>query len=919
MKGLDKKYSWLTTMTAVFIGIVLLLVLDLNSSKEQDEPFQGIDSIAVNKQKDVVIITDGHQKLTSLNPDRTLKYQQVLQQNPEEGLENFTEVAIDSDGYTYVLITKLDSFGLRTMSEKIVRMSPDGEIVQEVYQEDYDSNSSYKRVGKVRSLQVAGDRLYFYVYQHPTVTAYQFVPSDSTPTKLYQFQLPKDVYVNEIVGVDPKHTYVTTKRGEFYQVAFAPLGGEAQVEGPLYIHSERSENNRTAPNHVRVGPQGRLLFYNSDQNVIERFDPRYPAEIATIVPSKTIEQMKTNESSSLSAFAVTSNYEIVVATDSQLAFLDQQGRVMTSLASPSVSEKDRVQGWIWWTGFGVAVLLFCAIQFVLFRLFRVPLIIKQTIVIAPLVAVPVFLQLEGTKLTFDFMEQENQTDLRLQTYVSSNQIDGDRLDGINGAYDYMNADYQAVLQSLQKLEVPDDAHVNRGLYKTVYRYKDGQLFLAIDDNDSAKVFENIPIDDEFRSVVMKREIISGKAQDRTGYWMYAMAPLYNSSGKLSGVLELGREMNGVKMQYNEMSRELGRGAALVWTICASLFFLFSWLTYKNIRNLQTNVSDMGKGDYSVIARVRSMDEIQKLAESFNQMARRIRQYIANITRMNEANNRFVPQQLIHFLGKESILDVELGDQVEREMAVMRMSLQSFHTISHQLRPETTFRVINAFLKRFAPIVNENQGMITEYLDPGVLAVYPNEAKDALDAAVQMRQTLEVYNEQRANKGYDPIDLHVALHHGVLMLGIIGEETRLEAKIISDHVRLVEKMEKTAGLLGASILVSASLFTQMGGTTPYRYRDLGWVHLEGETQPMHLYDVYEGDAAPIRALKDETKDLFENALAMYQNGRFHDARSAFLAVIKHNRWDQAARQYFYLCDEYAQKGAERDWSGELKIS
>ncbi|MFS0555404.1 adenylate/guanylate cyclase domain-containing protein [Brevibacillus sp. 179-C9.3 HS] len=917
--GNNKKYSWLTGLLVLFVGIGLLLVLNLDSSERLDVPFQGIDSIAVNSQKDAVIITDGHQKLTSLHPDRTLRYQQVLEQNPEEGLENFTEVAIDEEGYAYVLITKLDSFGLRTVSEKIVRMSPDGEMVQVVYEDSYGRDSSYKRIGKVRSLQVAENRLTFYVYQHPEVIAYQFVPSDSTPTELYQIQLPKDVYVNEIAGVDPEHTYLTTKRGEVYQVAIAPANVEAQVNGPLYIHSERSDKNRTIPNHVRVGPQGRLLFYNSDQNVIERFDPAHPNEIALIVPSKTFEQIKSSDSSALTAFAVTPSYEIVVATDSQLAFLDQQGNVMTKLASPSVSGTDQLKGWTWWTGLGVEILLFCAIQFLLIRLFRIPLIIKQTIVIAPLVVVPVFLQLEGTKLTFAFMEQENQTDLRLQAYVISTLIPGDKLDGVNGAVDYMNEDYQAILSDLKKLEVPDDAHVNRGLYKTIYKYQDGELFLMMDDNDSADVFENVPIDDEFRSVVMKREVVSGKAQDRTGYWMYAMAPIYNSSGKLSGVLELGREMNGVRMQHNQMSRELGQGAALVWSICASLFFLFSWLTYKNIRNLQTNVSEMGKGDYSVIARVRSMDEIQKLAESFNQMAKRIRQYISNITRMNEANNRFVPQQFIHFLGKESILDVELGDQVEREMAIMRMSLQSFHAISHQLQPEATFRVINAFLKRFAPIVNENQGMITEYLDPGVLAVYPKEATGALDAAVQMRRTLEVYNEQRAAKGYDPIELRVALHHGPLMLGIIGEATRLEAAIISDHVRLVEKMEKLAETLGACILMSDSLFAEMGESTTYRYRDLGWVHIEGEAQPMHLYDVYEGDSAQIRAHKDETKQLFEQAIAMYQNGRFHDARSAFLAVIKQNRWDQAARQYFYLCDEYAQKGAERDWSGELKIS
>jgi adenylate cyclase len=90
-------------------------------------------------------------------------------------------------------------------------------------------------------------------------------------------------------------------------------------------------------------------------------------------------------------------------------------------------------------------------------------------------------------------------------------------------------------------------------------------------------------------------------------------------------------------------------------------------------------------------------------------------------------------------------------------------------------------------------------------------------------------------------------------------------------------------------------------------------------VEGMSEPVHLYDVYQGDPDTIRLLKDRTKALFEEAVMLYQVGRFYDAREAFLMVIKQNRQDKAAQLYFYLCDEYFQNGTTKDWNGTLSVS
>lgn len=914
-----KKYTKLITILALFIGIGLVLVINEERIEPKDEPFQKINQVVTNQADDVVMVTRAKQMLKRLNADDSLRFRNELEQVPEQGLATYSDIAVDQHGVTYALITQLDSFGLRAIAEKIVMYDDDVDDERILYEKEHHSQNDYFQIGTVRSLQVVNDQLYFYVYEHPRLKLYQYLPEEGTSEILREVQLPADIFLNEITGVHEDRTFFSTKKGEIYRLNMQASPMHPQVTGPLYVHHEQSYLNKTVPTHLQTDTQGRLYFFNEDQNQIERLDTSNPATVEVVITPEQMEQAGMTDGTSLTSFGLNPDGDMVLASDRQLVFLDATTKNTRLLTAPLTSEMDQWLFRLWWIGFGFDLVLLVMLSILLFRLFRLPLILKQILVILPLIYVPIYLQMESRALTFHFIELENQTDLRLQTYVSAQLLNGDLINRIQSSGDYMSEAYRQLRTNMDTLKVPGDEEVNRGLYRTLYKIESGQVSIIMDDDDELHMFDRLPFDQDFKQVVEQKEVTSATMMDRSGYWVYAMAPIYDSNNQIVGVLELGREMNGIKMQHNEMSRQLSKDVAMVWIVCALLFFLFSWFTYRNIRKLQMSVERMGRGDYDVVAKVRTMDEIQRLAEHFNAMTAKIRQYIANMKRMNEANDRFVPQQFIQYLGKESILDVELGDQVEQEMAIMRMSMPDFYNMSQRLPSEETFQFINAFLKRFAPVVTNHRGMIVEYLDPGVLALYPKGVDDALLAAIEMRQALEIYNERRAAKGKAGIDIQIGLHYGSFLLGIIGEETRLEANVISDHVHMVGTLEEMTKMLGSRILASEAMMQRVRDRNVYQYRDLGWILLPGKHIPYRLYDVYQGDPEEIRLQKEATKEMFEQAVMMYQNGRFHDARAAFLQVIKQNRWDQAARLYFYMCDEYAQQGVEEKWSGELRIT
>ena len=64
-----------------------------------------------------------------------------------------------------------------------------------------------------------------------------------------------------------------------------------------------------------------------------------------------------------------------------------------------------------------------------------------------------------------------------------------------------------------------------------------------------------------------------------------------------------------------------------------------------------------------------------------------------------------------------------------------------------------------------------------------MALFPNRAEDAVQAAIEMQHQVKIYNIHRQNSGYQPISLGIGLHTGTLMLGTIGEAERMESTVI----------------------------------------------------------------------------------------------------------------------------------------
>jgi class 3 adenylate cyclase/HAMP domain-containing protein len=878
-------------------------------------PLQNLSKAKEASNGSVAVILQSKQEIGSISASGKLEAR-IVRSAADGSRRVFTEVAVDGTGRFYVVDTVLDEYGLYVQKEEIVRYTRDGKHAEVLFEWMGDGQSM--RVGQLRGLQVAGDSVYFYIAGPDKVSLMRQPIQNGSVKEIFSFHLPTNRYLSEITGTEPGEIYYSTKRGLIYRV---DRDGSSSMIYPLDSMERTSKN---FPINLSLDRDGNLNLVDQLLNAVQVMDPDRPGEgLRDRLTGETVAAAASDaESQEIVDAFVSADGSLVVLLNDRLLRFDGSGRLISAYAEAEMVRVQIQQAWLRWAALIAGVLLLAVslrLVFVHWLQRRFSLFLKIVIVTVPLIAGSMMLLSNFIAESFSArLESEMQRELSLLARNGKNLIDGDLLNRMDSPADYRNADYEQIRANLNFLFEGEDAANRQGLYNTLYKLEDGMLYLIMDDDDGVNMFKPFEITGDNREVLENGVVKSGSWNDGNGEWMYAIGPVYDSNDRIVGIYETGRDMRVIEDANRTIYNNVIQNIILITSVLIVVILVATFLLLSNVRKLRRSVIEMADGNWNAEVRIRSRDEVGDLGEQFNRMARYIRQYIGEITRFSEASYRFVPQQVFQSLGKKGILDIQLGDQVQRNMTVMVVNLRGFNQLSQQLTPAENFNFMNSFLSRFGPLVRQEEGIISKYLGAGFMALYPGYAEQALRTAVAIRRELVRYNEDRRSAGYPPVDVGIAIHHGPLMMGIIGEEQRWEGNVISEDVQLTSVLEKLSGQLGATILVTQQFFAQLREPERFRHRSLGRISPEGQEDSVELIDVFEGDPDLLRQAKERTKELFERGLMLCQEGRFYDARETFVEVIKLNRFDQAAKLYFYLCDEYYQKGTSAGWNGTLAV-
>ena len=282
--------------------------------------------------------------------------------------------------------------------------------------------------------------------------------------------------------------------------------------------------------------------------------------------------------------------------------------------------------------------------------------------------------------------------------------------------------------------------------------------------------------------------------------------------------------------------------------------------------------------------------------------------------------------MLGLLGKESITDVELGDQVEKNLTVLFSDIRDFTAMAEVFSPKESMNFINSYLSQMETLVSAHNGIIDKFIGDAIMAIFPESAEDAVNCSLSILKQLDKYNEERKACGLSPISIGIGLNTGLCMFGTVGGLNRMESTVIGDVVNISSRLESETKRYGVQLLIGENTYYGLPDVGRHNIRFIDRVLVKGKSRPQSVYEVYDNDSADVKRLKNETKLLFEEALAHYHYRKMDAAKAMLEKCMMINPGDKPAKFYLERCKAFEATGIHEgaselnqrlEWSSEFE--
>ncbi len=217
-----------------------------------------------------------------------------------------------------------------------------------------------------------------------------------------------------------------------------------------------------------------------------------------------------------------------------------------------------------------------------------------------------------------------------------------------------------------------------------------------------------------------------------------------------------------------------------------------------------------------------------------------------------------------------------------------------------MTPQENFDFINAYLSRMEPIIGKHKGFIDKYIGDAIMALFPGNVDQAVAAAVGMLFRLVEYNSTRGRPGRPVLKIGIGIHTGLLMLGTVGGENRMDGTVIADAVNLASRTEGLTKTYGVALLITEQVYRQLQTRDQYKIRVIDRVRVKGKTEAVTVYEVFDADPPDSVQLKLDTLQDFERGFHAYHTQDLDTANRLFSQVLAQNPEDKAAQVYLNRC-------------------
>jgi len=188
---------------------------------------------------------------------------------------------------------------------------------------------------------------------------------------------------------------------------------------------------------------------------------------------------------------------------------------------------------------------------------------------------------------------------------------------------------------------------------------------------------------------------------------------------------------------------------------------------------------------------------------------------------------------------------ELGG-VDRELTVFFSDIRGFTSLSETLPPQQLVKHLNEYLSAMTDIILDTGGTLDKYVGDEIMCFWgaPLEVKDHARRACHCA-LLQKAKLSELNANWPPekrLAIGIGLNTGIMTVGNMGSEGRMNYTLMGDNVNLGARLEGTNKIYGTMIIVSE--YTYALAKNQFIFRELDTIRVKGKNKPVVIYELID---------------------------------------------------------------------------
>lgn len=204
--------------------------------------------------------------------------------------------------------------------------------------------------------------------------------------------------------------------------------------------------------------------------------------------------------------------------------------------------------------------------------------------------------------------------------------------------------------------------------------------------------------------------------------------------------------------------------------------------------------------------------------------------------------KLIPRELLSKLESAAVTGAMQGER--RTVTMLFCDVQGSTTAAEQLDPEEWAEIMNGAFEHLIAPVYRYEGTLARLMGDAILAFFgapighEDDPERAVRAGLEILEAIGPYCSEITRKWNVSFDVRVGINTGLVVVGAVGSDLRVEYTAMGDAVNVAARMEQTA----APGTVQISESTRALTAKLFEFESLGAIDVKGRSEPVEAHRV-----------------------------------------------------------------------------